>query len=79
MREWNKHGDTLNLMIPMVWERLGKKTKRGYKKVNAPVMIEANLSPKDIKFSTANESKCIYIYTGSSRMAHDNLMALTKV
>ena len=62
----------------MVWERLGKQTNRGYRTINGPVLVEANLSPQNIKFTTANESKCIFIYTGSSRVAHPNLMAITK-
>lgn len=76
MREWNKHADILNVIIPMVWERLGKDTKAGFKTVNAAVLIEANLSPKDIKFETANDSKVIFIATGSSPLKHRNMMKL---
>ena len=78
MREWSKHADILNLIIPMVWERLGKDTKQGYRAINAAVLIEANLDPEDIKFSTANESKCIFIATGSVALNHKFLMRLCK-
>ena len=60
----------------MVWERLGKDTKQGHRKINAPVLIEANLSPEDILFKTANESKCIFIYTGSTPLKHKSMMKL---
>ena len=60
----------------MVWEQLGKETKTGYKSINAAVLIEANLSPDDIKFTTANESKCIFIATGSSPLQHKHMLSL---
>ena len=79
MREWAKHlGDVLNLIIPMVWERLGKETRQGHCRINAPVLIEANLNPEDINFKTANESKCIFIATGSTPLQHKSMMKLCK-
>lgn len=78
MREWNKHADILNLIIPMVWERLGQGTKKGFKHINACVLIEANLDPEDIKFTTANESKCIFIASGSSPLKHKLMMKMCK-
>ena len=62
----------------MVWERLGKETKQGFKYVNAPVLIEANLHPDDIKFTTANDSKVIFIATGSTPLEHKRMMKLCK-
>ena len=76
VREWSKHNDLLNLIIPMVWERLGKNTKQGRRNINAPVLIEANLSPRDIVFKTANESKVIFLATGSTPLKHKHLMKL---
>ena len=60
----------------MVWEQLGKETKSGYKAINAAVLIEANLDPEDIRFTTANESKCIFIATGSTPLKHEFMLAL---
>ena len=76
VKEWNNHHVILNTLVPSVWEKLGKETKNGYKTVNAPVLIEANLSPEDIRFTTANESKCIFIATGSTPLQHKHMMVL---
>ena len=78
VREWAKHTDILNLIIPMVWEQLGKDCKTGFRHVNAPVMIEGNLHPDDIKFTTANNTKCIFVATGSTPLKHKNMMKLCK-
>jgi hypothetical protein len=77
VREWAKHADILNLAIPIVWERLGRNTVRGnYQHVNAVVLIEANMSPEDIKFKTANESKVVFIATGPTPLKHKKMMKL---
>ena len=78
MREWHKYEKLLNSIIPMLWEGLGRKTKQGYKRVNGAVLIEANMDPADIRFDAANESKCIFLYTGSTPLQHKKLMKITK-
>ena len=77
MREWANHGEILNLAIQMVWERLGRKL-RGvkYQAVNAVVMIDANLSPSDIHLDHANESKVIFLATGSQELRSDKKLQL---
>ena len=78
MKEWNNHEATLNTLVPSIWERLGRETRTEYKAINAAVLVEANLSPENIKFTTANESKCIFIATGSTPLQHPNMMKLCK-
>ena len=78
LREWAKHADTLNLVIPMIWERLGRSVKHVYQNVNAVVFVDANLSPSDVKLAGANESKVTFIATGSDPLQHPNRMELCK-
>jgi hypothetical protein len=76
VREWANHGDILNLSIQMVWERLGRQIREKYQPVNAVVLVDANMSPEDIRLEYANESKVIFIATGSTPLMHDRRLEL---
>ena len=76
MREWNNHADVLNLAIQMVWERLGRRVRDQYQPVDAVVLVDANLSPEDIRLDHANESKVIFVATGSTPLQHDRRLEL---
>ena len=76
VREWAKHADLLNLAIPMVWERLGRTVRQTHQTVNAVVLVDANMGPEDIRLTGANESKVVFIATGSTPLEHKNRMKL---
>ena len=68
--------DVLNQAIKMVWEQLGRQVRDKYQDVNAVLLIDANMSPADIRLDHANESKVIYLATGSSPLQHRNKLRL---
>ena len=76
MREWSDTGDVLNQAIQQVWEKLGRKVRDKYQGVHAVLLVDANMSPKDIALKYANESKVIYVATGSSPLRHARRMEL---
>ena len=77
MREWSKaHVEILNLAIKMVWEQLGRQVRDKYQAVNAVLLIDANMSPEDIRLDHANESKVIFLATGSSPLQHRKKLQL---
>ena len=76
MREWAKHADILNLVIPMVWERLGRTVRQTHQGVNAVVLVDANMGPEDIHLTGANESKVVFLATGSTPLQHKKRMEL---
>ena len=78
VREWYKHKDLLNMIIPALWERISRTVSKGrtYTPKNV-VHIDANLSPEDLKLNGANESKITFIYSGSKPLNHPNKMQIT--
>ena len=76
MREWCDTGDVLNQAIQQVWEKLGRRVRDKYQGVNAVLLVDANMSPKDIVLKYANESKVIFVATGSTPLAHSRRMEL---
>ena len=76
MREWCDTGDVLNQAIQQVWEKLGRRVRDKYQGVNAVLLVDANLNPKDIVLKYANESKVIFVATGSTPLRHARRMEL---
>ena len=68
--------DVLNQAIKMVWEQLGRQVRDKYQDVNAVLLIDANMSPEDIRLDHANESKVIFLATGSTPLQHRNKLKL---
>ena len=60
----------------MVWERLGRTVRQTHQDVNSVVLIDANMGPEDIRLSGANESKVIFVATGSTPLQHSKRMEL---
>ena len=53
------------MAIPMIWERIGRKLKNTWQIPKAVFHVDANLSPEDIKLAGANESKVVFLHTGT--------------
>ena len=64
----------------MIWERLGRRINHKYQAVNSVVFIEANLDPSDViaLLKNANESKTVFIASGSKPLSHDRRKAKCK-
>ena len=77
VREWAKTlVEVMNQAIKMVWEQLGRLIRDKYQPVNAVLMIDANMSPSDIRLDHANESKVIFLASGSTPLQHKNKLQL---
>ena len=77
VREWAKTlVEVMNQAIKMVWEQLGRLVRDRYQPVNSVLMIDANMSPSDIRLDHANESKVIFLATGSQPLQHKKKLQL---
>ena len=69
----------MNLVIKVIWERNSRHVNRKLCVPKNIVHIAANISPKDVKFDGANESKIKFIASGSKPLKHENKLHLAKV
>ena len=61
-----------------MWERLGRRVGDKFQYVNTVVLVEANLSPSSVKLTGGNESKVVFIASGSKPLTHPSKLELCK-
>ena len=76
--EWHKHQELLNLVIKTLWEKIGREVDKKLYIPKAIVHISANVNPKDIKLTGANESKVKFVASGSIPLAHPEKLKLCR-
>ena len=64
----------MNLVIPMVWEGLGRTVKKVEQKVRSVMFVDANLDPDDLNLLGANISKVVFVASGSVALKHAKRM-----
>ena len=65
-------------VIPMVWERLGRRIGDTFQHVNTVLLVEANLSRSTVKLTEGNETKVSFLATGSEPLTHPSKLEMCK-